>query len=428
MIVAFWNVRGINNPLKQRKILRRLVSFEVDVVCLMESRIRRDGSIKFISSLSSDWNIAENYNSVEGGRLWILWRKNLLLSVLRKCDQAITLFGTVDGHRTGITAIYGSNHGVLRRDLWIHLKTVANYLSSFSWVVGGDFNIIASPEESSDFDVMGVHFTPDMREFQEFLDDLELMDHPFLGPLFTWSNRQEGSFLAKKLDRILVNSQWMLDFPESFVEFKAQGVSDHCLGLLWSKKGCMSKRPRPFKFFNCWTGHEQFLSTVLECWQVHCEGNPMQCLFRKLKRLKPCLKILNKEFFSDISGRVSSKRSELEQLQVFNLSHVDQRRLDYEKIIQAELVDLEVAESEFYRQRAKMHWLKEGDLNTRFFHQKVESNKKKNTIRVIMSEEGQCFDSFDEMAAELVNFFTGLIGSTDPMVRGCSSANLKELG
>ncbi|XP_039004443.1 uncharacterized protein LOC120131538 [Hibiscus syriacus] len=231
----------------------------------------------------------------------------------------------------------------------------------------GDFNITASPEESSDFEVMGVHFTPDMREFQECL----------------------------KLDRILINPQGMLDFPESFVEFKTKGVSGHCLGLLWTHKGDMSKKPRPFKFFNCWTSNEQFLSTVVESWQSHCEGTPMQCLFRKLKTLKPCLKEFNKEFFSDISGRVNSKRYDLEHIKNFNLSHVDQRRMDDERTLQAELVDLEIAELEFYRQRAKMHWLKDGDLNTRFFQQKVEFNKKKNTIRVIMSEEGQCYESFD---------------------------------
>ncbi|XP_039070407.1 uncharacterized protein LOC120217317 [Hibiscus syriacus] len=214
----------------------------------------------------------------------------------------------------------------------------------------------------------------------------------------------------------------MLDFPESFVKFKAQGVSDHCLGLLWSHKGVMVKKPRPFKFFNCWTGHEQFLSTVVNSWLGYCDGNPMQCLLRKLKRLKSCFKDFNKEFFSDISGRVKSKRSDLEQLQLFNLSHVGQRRMNDERILKAELVDLEIAESEFYR-----HWLKEGDLNTRFFHQKVESNKKNNTIRVIMSEEGQCYESFDEMVAELVRFFTYLVGSADPMVSGCSVESLKDL-
>ncbi|XP_039038081.1 uncharacterized protein LOC120175552 [Hibiscus syriacus] len=319
----------------------------VDVICLMESRIRRENSVKFSSALSADWNLA------------------------------ISIIGNITGLRTVITAVYGSNFGVARRGLWEHLRTVENDLGSSSWVIGGDFNIIARAEESSDFETMGVHNSSDMKEFQDCLEELDLMDHPFLGPTFTWSNRQEGSFLARKLDRVLVNPKWLLDYPDSFVEFKAQGVSDHCLGVLWTHKGALAKKPRPFKFFNCWVSHEKFLSIVKDSWQVHCAGSAMQVLFCKLRRLKPLLKELNKEFFSDISGRVKGKRAELEQLQIFNLTHAEQRRVAEEKRIQDELVNLEVAESEFFRQKAKLHWLDEGDLNTKFFHQRVESNKKK---------------------------------------------------
>ncbi|KAE8673503.1 hypothetical protein F3Y22_tig00111783pilonHSYRG00557 [Hibiscus syriacus] len=130
------------------------------VVLLNEIKAKKkDHSNKAKSSVVSLGS--ENYDSVEGGRLWILWRKNLLLTVLRKCDQAIIIF--------------------VRRGLWDHLKIVENDMGSSSWVIGGDFKITARAKESSDFEVMGVHFTPDMKE--------------------------------------------MLDFPESFVEFKAQGVS-----------------------------------------------------------------------------------------------------------------------------------------------------------------------------------------------------------
>ncbi|XP_039036073.1 uncharacterized protein LOC120172755 [Hibiscus syriacus] len=354
--MCFRNVRGINNPLKHLKVLRRLDSCSVDVFYLMESCIIRDNSGSFSSALSGDWNFVENYDFVDGGRL-----------------------------------------------------IVENDIGSSSWVIGVDFNIIAKAEKNSDFDVMRVHCTSNMKDFQECLEGLDLMDHPFLGPLFTWSNKQEGSYLARKLDRVLVNDQrlldypesfvefkaqgvsdhclgllwtqkgvmtkyplpfkffncWtghekflatrLLDYPESFVEFKAQGVSDHCLGLLWTQKGVMTKYPLPFKFFNCWTGHEKFLATVRDFWQGQCGGSAMSYLFNKLRNLKPLLKEFNKEYFSDISGRFSNKSAELEKIQIFNLAHTDKRRIDDERRIHVELVDLEVAESEFYRQKAKVH-------------------------------------------------------------------------
>ncbi|XP_039020001.1 uncharacterized protein LOC120151688 [Hibiscus syriacus] len=299
-------------------------------------------------------------------RLWVLWRKGLSFSFLRGCDQAFTIAGDVTGHSMVITDVE-------------------------------DFNVVANAQESLDFDTLGVHSSSNMDDVKGCLVDLELQDHPFSGPLFTWSNKQENSYLAQKLDRILINSQWLLDFPDSFVEFQAQGVSDHTPGIVWSQRS------------------------------AQCAGNPMQIFFCKMKRIKPLLREFNKSYFSDISGRVTAKRVELESIQIHNLGHVDHRRVAEEKMVQAELIELETAESEFYRQKAKAHWLKEGDMSTKFFHQRVESNKKRNTIRMIKDENGEFHESFDGMASELVNFFKGLIGTPDPLVKGCYVEWLKSL-
>ncbi|KAE8707200.1 hypothetical protein F3Y22_tig00110387pilonHSYRG01069 [Hibiscus syriacus] len=112
-------------------------------------------------------------------------------------------------------------------------------------------------------------------------------------------------------------------------------------------------------------------------------------LFSKLKRLKSKLKELNKSHFSYICGPVTAKRVQLEQLQVCNLFPPNCRRLEDERRVHTELLELATTESAFYRQKAKIHWLQDGDLSTRFF--------------------------------------TNLIGSADPGVKGCSVGCLKEL-
>ncbi|XP_039027612.1 uncharacterized protein LOC120161430 [Hibiscus syriacus] len=197
-----------------------------------------------------------------------------------------------------------------------------------------------------------------MEEFQECIEDLEVHDHHFVGPIFTWSNKQEGAYLARKLDRILINSQWLLEFPESFVEYKAPGVSDHCLGIIWTQKGTRAHMPKPFKFFNCWTDSEDYLSSVMSSWQACTRGN---------------------------------------HIQLSNLVNADHLGVEEERKIQADLVGLEIAELEFFRQKTKAHWLQEGDLSTKYFHQKVESRKKINTIRVIKNDDGQFLETFDGM-------------------------------
>ncbi|XP_039024717.1 uncharacterized protein LOC120157747 [Hibiscus syriacus] len=393
----------------------------------METRVRRVNFPSFVEVLVTDWNLADNYEFSDGGRLWLLWKKALSFSVLKISDQAISIVGNVAGHRMVITAVYGSNNSLVRRGLWAHLKSLESVVGSSSWVIGGDFNIFANAHESSDFGELGTYTNSDMDDFKECLVDLELQDHPYIGPLYTWSNKQENSFLARKLDRILINSQWFFEFPDSVVEFKAQGVSDHCPGVIWTQKGAQVHKPKSFKFFNCWTANENFLRVVKDSWQEDCGGNAMQLLFNKLRRLKPVLKELNRSYYSDIYGRVAEKRAELESIQLFNLVHVNQRRLEEESKLRDDLVALEDAESEFYKQRAKVHWLQEGDMNTRFFHQRVEVNKKRNTIKIIKDDSGIYHESFESMAVVLEEFFKDLIGTTDPSVHGCSAEWLKSV-
>ncbi|KAE8664042.1 putative membrane-associated kinase regulator 6-like [Hibiscus syriacus] len=50
-----------------------------------------------------------------------------------------------------------------------------------------------------------------------------------------------------------------------------------------------------------------------------------------------------------------------------------------------------------------------------------------HTPRIIKDEAGQSYDSFEGVAAVLVDYFTNLIGTPDPLVKGCSVDNLKNL-
>ncbi|KAE8732331.1 hypothetical protein F3Y22_tig00002237pilonHSYRG01790 [Hibiscus syriacus] len=322
-------VKGSDYSAEKGKVFKRLESLGVDMVCLMETIIRSINISKWVAILSDKWNYLANYDFVDGGRIWVLWKKRLSVSVVGGSDQALSILGDAAGHSVMITAVYGSNNNLARRGLWDYLRNLESVVE----------------------------------ELQGCMDDLELQDHPFVGPLFTWSNKQEGSYLARKLDRILINSQWMHGFPISFADYKAPGVSDHCLG----------------------------------------DGNAMQVLFNKLKRLKPILKELNRTNFSDIFARVKDKRAELEQIQLSNLTVVNHVGMEVEKRVQSELIDLEITELDFYRQRAKVHWLQEGDLSTKIFHQKVESQKKKNTIRMLKNEYGDLLETFDEMV-DILNY------------------------
>ncbi|XP_039031866.1 uncharacterized protein LOC120166705 [Hibiscus syriacus] len=155
------------------------------------------------------------------------------------------------------------------------------------------------------------------------------------------------------------------------------------------------------------------------------QGNPMKKLFLKLKRLKVSLKTLNNDYYSDISTRVRLKREEIEKHQILTLRGVEP--IDKELELQNNLNSLEEAEAMFLKQKAKIQRLKEEDKCTRFFHSIIVTKRKKDTIRVIVDDQGRRLETFDDMSSEVVNCFKKLLGSHDLNVKECSTSLLKDL-
>lgn len=119
---------------------------------------------------------------------------------------------------------------------------------------------------------------------------------------------------SSRIDRALVNSQWQIEFTESTAAVLVPGISDHC-PLLISIFPYRGGR-KPFKFFNFWMRHKEFPVLLSQSWSESLEcDSPMFSLYTKLRRLKPVLRQLNKEFYSNIQKRVLEARVELTDIQ-----------------------------------------------------------------------------------------------------------------
>src|SRR4051812_10943760 len=99
-------------------------------------------------------------------------------------------------------------------------------------------------EECSDY-YAGMPVPTKVQDFQSCVSKVGLMDIPFVGPVFTWSNKRTDGFLAKKLDRVMGNSQWLDNFHDYEAQFLAPEFSDHCAGLIVPHIPLVQKH-RPF--------------------------------------------------------------------------------------------------------------------------------------------------------------------------------------
>jgi len=288
-----------------------------------------------------------------------------------------------------LSVVYVEHRFVSRRPLWEDLIQTSGILSSTPWIVARDFNAIRDP---SDRIGSSNAWIPTFDEFRDCLVQVDLDDLRYIGYRYTWATSSGINRKQRKIDRVLVNAYWNSEFSFSEASFIAPGISDHSPMVI--KIMPVPKSSKPFKFFNFWMTHPDFSRMVSEAWESPFHGTPMFTLCAKLRLLKCKLKQLNKESFSDLSMRTAEARRALQATQ--DAMQVDPRNsilAETEKQQIQVFADLRLQEKSFYRQKSRVRWLKDGDLNTKFFHQVVNKRHLQNRIILVTNEDITTLDS-----------------------------------
>ena len=104
---------------------------------------------KIVDKQFHGWKLYHNYSEALNGRIWLLWKDQVQGDLVAITNQSIKCCIIDNTKKFYLSAIYGSNDGVSRRDLWNHLQVLNNSLAEESWMFAGDFNVIAHIIESS---------------------------------------------------------------------------------------------------------------------------------------------------------------------------------------------------------------------------------------------------------------------------------------
>ncbi|GJS94192.1 RNA-directed DNA polymerase, eukaryota, reverse transcriptase zinc-binding domain protein, partial [Tanacetum coccineum] len=172
---------------------------------------------------------------------------------------------------------------------------------------------------------------------------------------FTWTKNihkmREGdiSGILKKLDRVMVNEDFINKYSLDHAIFIPYLISDHSFVVL-IMPNCLKRKKKSFKFANYLTDKANFLKIVEEKWNVDIDG------------------------FSIYLDVVS-----------------DEEKLLYQK--------------------SKIKWLSYGDKNNAFFHKVLKGNYQRNIIHSVYDKGGQRFEG-DHVATQFVNHFNQFLGNS----------------
>ncbi|XP_042065479.1 uncharacterized protein LOC121808993 [Salvia splendens] len=315
-----------------------------------------------------------------------------------------------------ISVAYGKCSREGRIEMWDKLRELAAKLDGSPWLVGGDFNIFVSEEERQGSVRRQGRKIREMKDFAETISDCQLLDVGADGPKFTWAR----GYTFERLDRVLLGEGWENVFESTRVTNLPRILSDHCPLLVAFRFPGPWVKPS-FQFQNRWVRHPLFLKEVERCWREETGTFGMVNIQIKLSRLKRSLRIWNLVVFGNIFEKLRKAEEEAKETsERYEQNPSPALRTEMNKSIVEFLVRLKM-EEDFWRQKAAIKWVAEGERNTRFFHGWVKQKTIKARIHTIedgeeiLTDDAQIRNSTANFFKELLTEDVGLLGEPGPV-------------
>ena len=333
-----------------------MLSNKITLMGINETKVRQAKSTKVSKVILSNWKFIFNNAHHPNGRVWVA-KDPLVLKVDLEfaSSQLMHVSATIiDNHtRFFATFVYGFNTAVERVPLWRDICRLSGTMGHQPWILLGDFNVARYASERIGGDPT---WHPYMEDHNCCCYDAQLDDLRFTGHLHTWSNTSpEENLISRKLDRVLINSEWESSFTGASSSFLPLGFSDHS-PILVSTGILLRPRKSPFKFFNFWADHPEFESVIASAWSTPIYGSPLYQVCQKLKLVKASLKDLNRRHYKEIHSKANLAKKQLfeiqNQLSIQPDSGVLRRQ---EKKALEEFITLSKVKEFLHRKKSRVH-------------------------------------------------------------------------
>ncbi|GER24988.1 RNA-directed DNA polymerase-like protein [Striga asiatica] len=402
MRVLVWNCKGLGGPSTISQLKDNVRAYLPDFIFLSETKKKKS----FVTTVCKNLLVGDRWKCVDPigskGGLLLCWSSKIqVLEVVDNnfCFEVKFLLNGFADPMWGVF-IYASVDPYFRQKQWELL--IRHHLTWGNlWFIGGDFNDILSNDEKNGGLVRGEASFQSFRHFTQLLNSVAC---PSVGHPFTWSNNRKGKdFVEVQLDRFLLSPDWLLKFPKVSVLHIPLVSSDHSL-LLMDIVGTEQKRKHRFYFDRRWAKEEGFDECVKKAWKMQVTGAGLYSFQKRLRNVKFGLLGWLTSTATNSSKIIKECNAKLELLSSQGGAREWTEWYSCKEKIHKAYKDEEL----YWKQKARVRWLKEGDNNTRFFQACVNQRRSMNSLENLLKRTaGRCTNQA-EVVEEVSNFFEQL--------------------
>ncbi|KAH7843145.1 hypothetical protein Vadar_013178 [Vaccinium darrowii] len=335
------------------------------------------------------------------GGLAIFWKGATKVDLKYQCSCFIDVqINEEDGSTWRLINVYFSSRSEIRRAQWEVILYHKDRLGE-DWLIWGDMNDITSVGEKRG----GISPASwELKGFQEFINQCNLIDLGYTGFPFTWCNNRAGSeCIQERLDRALATPSWMLRFSQAYVEHLNSVGSDHS-ALLLHLYPTVHQYRAPFRFDARWVQDEEVLPLIEQAWQAPVQGSKCFGVQQRIKECRNSIQVWKKHKRLNSRHKIEEIQKEIHQIQNGPLLQNRDRLQHLKGLLHHEWNKEEL----FWKQKARINWLQHGDNNTKFFHASVMQRRARNRISGVENMSGEWVRKQDEVRYEFQNYFQSI--------------------
>ncbi|KAI0488429.1 hypothetical protein KFK09_028260 [Dendrobium nobile] len=389
--LAFWNCRGARKRKASLYLKEFVKEYGVCFIGLLETKVSDFDRKDVDQFIGTKWDFVHVPSEGLSGGILILWKSNVSsFHVLESTSQVIV--GDLEMLNVGvwrIASVYAKKDSYVRRMLWEKLEFYNS--KEIPMIIGGDFNCILSSEDKRG----GRRFNISLgtKEMKIFLANNDFHEVNFVGPKFTWCNNKKGvDRILERLDRCFINTAAISSKNRFFVRNLARVASDHCPILLNFTVQQASKKI--MRYEDVWASNKASMAVVEKVWRRNYKGNASKILNSKMKNSLKALYFWSK---AKLKNLISQQKELIIQIEELQLKEANDGFLSDDECwkLKSKVEELNSTLARlntWWRQRAKVKWLTEGDRNSNFFQAYASARIHSNFIAKIKDGMGEVIE------------------------------------